>query len=245
MCCRYTLASPGAAFAELGDLLGDPRAAELAHADWKPRYNIAPTQEAPVLRAGRSGREIAGLRSGLVPSYAADPSVGSRHINARAETVAEKPAFRDSLRQRRCLVPADGFYEWRPNPADARKRVPYYIHRPDGLPFVFAGLWSSWRGEVETFTILTTEPTAFLSSLHDRMPLVLRPEELQLWLEGDPEEAAIWLASLPSREGLVFAAHTVSPRVNRPVDDNPELIVAVEPAAAAVTEEPPPQLELF
>ena len=119
--------------------------------------------------------------------------------------------------------------------------MPYYIHRPGGQPFVFAGLWSSWRGELETFTILTTQPTVFLSSLHDRMPLVLRPGELELWLDGEAEDAAAWLASLPTREGLEFAAHPVSPRVNRPVDDDPELIVAVEPATALA----PPQLELF
>ncbi|MEO8504123.1 MAG: SOS response-associated peptidase [Acidobacteriota bacterium] len=241
MCGRYTLTSPGAVFAELGDLLGGPRATGTAHVDRKPRYNISPTQAAPVLRAGRSGREIADLRWGLVPSYAADPSVGSRHINARAETVAEKPAFRDSLRQRRCLVPADGFYEWRPDPADAKKRWPYFIHRSDGRPFVFAGLWSSWRGELETFTILTTEPTSFLRSLHDRMPLVLRPEERELWLDAEAKLVATWLADLPTREGLEFEAYPVSARVNRPVNDDAEILVPVESPAQI----PAPQLDLF
>jgi putative SOS response-associated peptidase YedK len=247
MCGRYTLTSPGAALAELVD---DPRAAELAAVAMRPRFNIAPTQNAPVVRRPARAREVAELRWGLVPAFARDLAVGSRQINARAETVADKPAFRDSLATRRCLVPADGFYEWRRDPADARRKVPFFIHRPGRRPFAFAGLWARWasRGRgadatpVETFTILTTEPTEFMSTLHDRMPLILEPAEQELWLEADADTARAWLASLPPRTGTELVAYAVSPRVNRPAEDDPELLV---PAGDAPGAPPPPQLSLF
>ncbi len=246
MCGRYTVTAPGAALAGLVD---DPRAVETIAA-LPPRYNIAPTQNAPVVRRGPAGSTLAELRWGLIPSFAKDMSGAARAINARAETVLERPAFRDSVAERRCLVPADGFYEWRPDPPDAKRKRAFFIHAPGRRPFTFAGLWARWRpkggADLETFTILTTEPTHFLSALHDRMPLVLRPEERRLWLEGSLEEVRAWLAQLPSREGLELEAYAVSPRVNRADPDDAELLT---PAGDAPELEAPkplaPQLELF
>ena len=245
MCGRYTVTAPGAALAGLVD---DPRAVEMIAA-LPPRYNIAPTQIAPVVRRGVAGSTVAELRWGLIPSFAKDATGAARAINARAESVLERPAFRDSVAERRCLVPADGFFEWRPDARDPKRKRPFFIHAPERQPFTFAGLWARWRprggGDLETFTILTTEPTQFLSTLHDRMPLVLRPEERRLWLEGSLEEVRAWLAHLPSREGLEFEAYAVSPRVNRPDPDDAELLTPAadepEPEAKAA----PPQLELF
>jgi putative SOS response-associated peptidase YedK len=179
MCGRYTLSSPGDIVAEVFGLEQLPLLA--------PRFNIAPTQEALVVRSGQvGGKPIADLlRWGLVPFWAADPRVGSRMINARAEGAATKPAYRDSLRYQRCLVPADGFYEWR---GERAERQPYLIRRADRLPFAFGGLWARWRGAeadppLDTFTIMTVAPNEFLQPLHDRMPLILPPTAYSTWLD--------------------------------------------------------------
>lgn len=167
MCGRFTLRVPAAELVEIFRLLRRP--------DVQPRYNIAPTQPVAVVRRIDRGRELSMLRWGLVPSWAKDPKIGARMINARAETVATKPAFRTALRRRRCLVPADGFYEWAKSAGGTKQ--PHYITRRDGRPFAFAGLWESWDGpdgsSIESCTIVTTEANDLVGRIHDRMPVIL------------------------------------------------------------------------
>jgi putative SOS response-associated peptidase YedK len=205
--------------------------AEIALEDYAPRFNIAPTQEAPVVVLGPAGRRLGRLRWGLIPHWADDPRIGSRMINARSESVATLPAFRESFRTRRCLVPADGFYEWKAPATDGtsgRRRggtkVPHWIHRPDRRPFAFAGLWARWRsteGEsVHSFTILTTAANESLRPLHDRMPVVLLPESLEAWLDpaADPRELLRLLNPAPE---AYFEAWPVSTLVNSAGVDEP------------------------
>ena len=190
---------------------------------WPPRYNLAPTQEAPAVLAGPDGgRRLGLMRWGLVPRWAEDPSIGSRMINARAETAGAKPAFRDAFRRRRCLIPADGFYEWRAGPGRQGPKTPFHIHRPDSRPFAMAGLWERWEhGDAErlfTFTILTVDAPAWLRPVHHRMPAVLSPGAWDLWLdpEGGTEAGEEALGALESDR---FVAREVSTLVNRPSND--------------------------
>lgn len=213
MCGRYTLSTPGELVAELFDL---EQAPELA-----PRYNIAPTQEAPVVRLDPAGRRhLAQLRWGMVPHWAQDPGIGSRMINARAETVASKPAFRESFRRHRCLVPADGFYEWRPEQGG---KQPYHLRHPDGAVFSFAGLWSRWERQgaspLETFTILTCEPSAAAAPYHDRMPVILPPPSYESWLA--PASTPEGLAALLGPYSGPLEAVPVSTWVNAPAHEGP------------------------
>ena len=167
MCGRYTVSNPGEI---LPELLGHDDAPEMA-----ARYNVAPTQEAPVIVAGEDGsRRVAEMRWGLVPYWTKDPAIGNRAINARSESVADKPVFRDSFKRRRCLVAADGFYEWQKRSGG---KQPFLLRLEGGAPFGFAGLWDRWHGPrgrvLESFTILTTEPNELVAPIHDRMPVVL------------------------------------------------------------------------
>lgn len=219
MCGRYTLSSPGDALADVFDL---PEVPQLPL-----RFNIAPTQESAVVRVLRPGepRRLDLLRWGLVPWWAEGPEIGNRMINARAESAAEKPAFRDSLRQKRCLVPADGFYEWQKL---GRARQPFLIRRPDRRPFAFAGLWSRWRSKecepLETYTILTTDADERIGDLHDRMPLILEPEQFDLWLDPAVQDPAKLLPLLRPGGGGDLELVPVSTKVNNPVNDEPDCI---------------------
>lgn len=196
----------------------------------EPRYNIAPTQHVPVIRAGDDGtRQVAMLRWGLVPFWAKDTKIGNRLINARAETAAGKPAFRAAWSRRRCLVPADGFYEWRAGPDG---KTPWFISAASGEPFAMAGLWEHWEpkagaeeeGPLETFTILTTAPTDLMARLHNRMPVVLGAERSAAWLAGeDPAGDGDSLAD----PAVPLRAWPVSRRVNSPRNEDASL---VEPA---------------
>ena len=234
MCGRYTLTAPEAELVEVFDV------GEVTFRDWRPRYNVAPTQEVPVIVRGRAGERRMGLmRWGLVPHWADDPSMGARLINARCETAARKPAFRDAFARRRCLVPADGFYEWQKTEGG---KVPWWIHRADRRPFAFAGLWERWRrqtasGEPDeeaslvTFTILTTRPNARVRALHDRMPVILpdrSAEEAWLEVDGDGGNGAATLDALlgPVPDDYLDA-WPVSTAVNRPANDDPSLVEPV------------------
>lgn len=224
MCGRYALTASPEQLMILFDLLQ-------VTFDLVPRYNLAPTQIAPVVHLGDDGlRTLTPMSWGLVPRWAKDRSIGSRLINARSETVTEKPAFRTAFRQRRCLVPADGFYEWR---RTAAGKQPYFIHRADHTPLVMAGLWEQWQDpngqeSLQTFTILTTHANHFLSQLHDRMPVFIDRDRFDDWLNGDASDEtsrATWLR--PAAEDLLVM-HPVSTRVNSPAHDEPTL---VEPIA--------------
>ncbi len=179
MCGRFAFYSPAQATAEL---FGVHTLLET-----EPRYNIAPTQYIPAVRATDDGRELAMLKWGLVPFWAKDPSIGNRMINARAETVAEKPSYRNAYKHRRCLVLADGFYEWH---REGDTKVPYFISLASGEPFAFAGLWERWKnrddGDVlDSATLITTDANEYLSQVHHRMPLILTPDTADRWLSGD------------------------------------------------------------
>lgn len=194
----------------------------------RKRFNIAPTQEAPVVRAAKDGaREIAMLRWGLVPFWAKDLKIGTKMINARAEGVESKPAFRDAVQHRRCVVPATGFFEWKGEPG---RKQPFAITLP-GVPLMaFAGLWERWKapaGEpVETFTIVTTEANAAIARIHDRMPVILPPEAIDTWLAAPPAEA---LQLLKPYDGPM-ALRALGRHVSDVRNEGPECLNDAEPA---------------
>ena len=205
--------------------------------DWEPRYNIAPTQAVPVLRPGH-GRalEASAMRWGLIPSWATDPAVGARTINARSESVASKPSFRESLQKRRCLVPADGFYEWQ---RAAGGKQPFCFEVGEAEIFAFAGLWDSWRrpdGQtIETCTILTTTPNDLLADVHDRMPVILAPEYHDRWLDPSLRDAAKAVALLQPFASNLMRRYPVITRVNGVANDGPECSAPVELPVAPAT----------
>ncbi|NQW09238.1 MAG: SOS response-associated peptidase [Alphaproteobacteria bacterium] len=209
-----------------------------------PRWNMAPTQAAPVIHLGGSGGRVAAMmRWGLVPSWVKDVSVGAKMINARAETVAEKPSFRAAYRRRRCLVPADGFYEWK---TEGGIKQPWRVARQDQAPFAFAGLWELWEGRgegsaLQTFTILTTEANATLRDIHHRMPVMLfEPEQFEAWLTADTVEAE---ALMTPCDPEAIMAYRVDPRVGNVRHDDAGLIEPV--AAPPPSPSEPPQGSLF
>ena len=218
MCGRFTLSTPVQTLAELFDVK--------EKAALPPRYNIAPTDPVLAVRvpSESANRELALLRWGFVPAWAKEIGVGNRMINARSETVATSPAFRAAFRRRRCLIPADGFYEWQ---RLERGKQPFFIHMRDEQPFAFAGLWEIWEGGdgavVESCTIITTEPSDLVRPVHDRMPVILDPEHYELWL--DPRQKPDRLqALLRPYAADKMVAEPVSTVVNNPANDVPECI---------------------
>jgi len=198
-----------------------PRQNEL---DLKPRYNVAPSQKVPIVRLDKDGnRELAMLRWGLIPFWAKDDRIGYKTINARAETVATAPSFRAAFKKRRCLVPASGFYEWKK--FEDGSKQPYLIQMRDGAPFSFAGLWERWdkaEAPVETFTIITGEPNSLVAELHDRMPVILDPDDYEAWLAA--ADTAIPQAMLQPFPAQLMTAFPVSKRVNSPKNDDPDIM---------------------
>ncbi len=197
----------------------------------EPRYNIAPTQPvAAVLQ--ETTRQVQWLRWGLVPSWAKDIGIGSRLINARVETIAEKPSFRTALARRRCLIPADGFYEWQEadNPEEGG-RTPMHIRRRDGALFAFAGLWDEWHGgdgaPLRTCTIITGTPNPLIAPIHDRMPMILRPEDENGWLDPGPHDVQSLLSLLAPYPASEMEAYAVSRKVNAPGVNLPANIAPV------------------
>ena len=231
MCGRYSLTSPTEAVRRLFEFPERPNLA--------PRANIAPSQDVAAVRlasgeSGEVGRHFVWLRWGLIPAWAKDPAIGNRTINARAETVARKPAFRAAFRARRCLILADGFYEWK---TESGGKQPYRITLADGGPFALAGLWERWAnpqgGEtIESCTIVTTAANARLQEIHPRMPVILAPDAFVPWL--DPRtpraQAEALLVPFPS-EALTH--YRVSPRLNSPANDDPTLIEPLDAPAEA------------
>jgi putative SOS response-associated peptidase YedK len=189
------------------------------------RYNVAPTQDILCVRGGGGGREMTFFKWGLVPSWAKDPSVGARLINARSETVAEKPAFREAYRRRRCIVPADGFYEWM---RAGGRRQPFFFRMKDGTPFGFAGLWERWQGGegrvINSCTILTAEANEVVRPVHDRMPVILSPGDYDLWLDGDERRRDLLGELLRPYPASEMTSHPVGSAVNSPRSQGESLI---------------------
>ena len=214
MCGRFAFYSPSEATAAL---FGANTSTEVV-----PRYNIAPTQfVAAVRRDEQEAPELAMLRWGLVPFWAKDPSIGNRMINARSETVAEKPSFRNAYKKRRCLILADGFYEWR---KEGDGKTPYYISLADESPFAFAGIWENWNSKesdesLQSAAIITAAASNFMAQLHQRMPVVVRPEQADRWLAGDAE-----LLSEVIDNGPEFRAWPVDRKVNNARNEDAALI---------------------
>jgi len=215
MCGRFTLFEPDKILSREFGVSGFPTLS--------PRYNIAPSQPVATVRAAPagSGREVALLRWGLIPSWSKDPAIGNRLINARAETVREKPSFRNAFRRHRCLIPASGFYEWQ---RQERAKQPYFVRMRNERVFAFAGLWDRWErpdeGAIETCTILTISANAVLAPIHDRMPVIVPTMEYDRWLDTslkNPDSLAPLLVPFPPEEMLAFP---VSPRVNTPSTDD-------------------------
>lgn len=226
MCGRYAITSAPEAIRALFGYVGQP--------NFPPRFNIAPTQPIPVVRLVDGTRGFALLRWGLIPSWVKDPRTFSLLINARGESVLDKPAFRNAMKRRRCLIPADGFYEWKP---DGPRKQPYFVRPRNAGPIAFAGLWETWMGpngeEMETACIVTTAANRALRAIHDRMPAVIAPEAFGLWLDAakvDAETAAALIAPAPE---ALLTAYAVSTAVNRTANDTPALIAPLAPGEAA------------
>lgn len=235
MCGRYTLATP---VAEMSRMFGFPELPNLP-----ARFNIAPTQDVAVVRwlDDEKRRALSLLRWGLVPHWADDPSIGSRMINARSESVAEKPSFRSAFARRRCLVPADGFYEWQQHVPKGAKKQPFRIRRRDRQPFAFAGLWETWKGPkggpaldhpLETVTIVTTTANGVLKPLHERMPVILAEDDYAAWLDPETSGEAAGALLRPCPEDWL-EAYPVSTRVNSVRNDDPSCVDLVEGAGVA------------
>jgi putative SOS response-associated peptidase YedK len=199
------------------------------------RYNLAPSQEAPVIASPAGSPTLSLMRWGLIPRWARDPAIGFKTINARAETLAEKPAFRDSFAARRCLVPADGFYEWR---SAGRARLPMRITLKDGAPFAMAGLWDAWQGpggrEVRSFTIVTVPANETVAALHERMPAILRPADEAAWLDARASQETL-AAALRPLEAAALALAPASSRVNAVANEGPELLKPEPPPPEQLT----------
>jgi putative SOS response-associated peptidase YedK len=216
MCGRYAITTAPEAMRRL---FGYPEMP-----NFPPRYNVAPTQPIPVVRMVEGKRQFALVRWGLLPSWVKDPNTFTLLINARGETVNDKPAFRNAMKRRRCLIPADGFYEWK---RDGKAKRPYYIRRKDGEPFAFAGLWETWMGpngeEVDTAAIVTTDANHLLAPIHNRMPVILPPDAWEMWLDTGNVDAKTAVALIAPAQNELFEAYAIAPLVNRVANDGPEV----------------------
>lgn len=219
MCGRYTLKTPV-------DTLAKQFEVEEYPSSLAPSYNIAPTQQVATVLVEDSKRKLEMLHWGLIPSWADDPAIGNRMINARAETVATKPSYRSAFKSRRCLILADGFYEWKKT-SDGKQ--PYHIRMEDGSPFAFAGLWESWHNdrEIRSSTIITTDPNELLGEIHNRMPVILHPEDYEMWLDPDFNEKEPLTTLLKPYPASGMEAYPVSRYVNKPSNDQPQVIEPV------------------
>jgi len=226
MCGRYRLSRRKQLVEEYFDTASDAE-------DWNPRFNIAPTQPIPVIRQHPKEpiRKLSLMGWGLIPSWAKDSAVAASMINARSETAATKPAFRDPLKLRRCLIPADGFYEWK---RAVTGKQPYCFEVNEGELFAFAGLWDGWKdssGEwVRTCSILTTVPNAVTSAVHDRMPVILHPDSYDLWLDPGMQKVDEVSALLKPFDARLMRSYPVSSRVNHVVNDDDGCSAPVKPA---------------
>jgi len=228
MCGRYRLSRRKQLVEEYFDSISD-------ESDWSPRFNVAPTQPVPVIRQNPKEpiRELSLMKWGLIPAWAKDASGAARMINARSETASSKPAFRDSLKSRRCLIPADGFYEW---VRTGKSKQPYCFEVNDGDLFAFAGLWDRWKDPsgnwIKTCSILTTTPNAVTSTVHDRMPVILDPDAYDLWLDPGMQNVAAISELLKSYDARLMRSYPVSTRLNHVANDDEECSRPVQIAEA-------------
>jgi len=223
MCGRFTLTVDPAELKEYFDGYIFPT-------QFAPRFNIAPTQ--PVLAIPNDAKNKADFFLwGLIPSWSKDPAIANKLINARGETLAEKPSFRGGFKYKRCLIPADGFYEWQVR-AGEKTKTPYFIHMKDRLPFAFAGLWDEWHSpdgaSLRTCTIITTEPNELMSTLHNRMPVILDPRDYEQWLDAAPQAPDKLQPLIRPFPADRMSAYPVSTMVNKPGHDRPELVVPLQ-----------------
>ena len=223
MCGRFSLTSRGQRLRQRFGLSAEPD-------ELTPRYNIAPTQPVLVI-PNRTQRLLRPARWGLIPNWAKEASIGNRMINARAETLTSSNVFRDALELRRCLIPADGFYEWKRE--GPKQRTPFYIHSRDGEPFAFAGLWDVWRPRggdpIASCTIITTAPNELVATLHDRMPVILPPEAYDTWLAPAPLSPEKLMPLLVPYPAEALQAYAVSSLVNSANNEEPGCITPLEP----------------
>jgi putative SOS response-associated peptidase YedK len=239
MCARYVITSPAAAVRALFGYADEPK--------FPPRYNVAPTQPIPIVRLEQGKRVFALARWGFLPSWVKDPRSFSLLVNARGESITDKPAFRNAMRRRRCLVPADGFYEW----SDTRPRQPFFVRPKAGGPIAFAGVWETWTGpngeEVDTAAIVTTRANRSLAAIHDRMPVIVPPDAFNLWLDCAAVDATTAAALFMPPSDALLEGYQVSTAVNRATNDSPDLIApkpaASDDSAEGVADEPPPEPE--
>jgi putative SOS response-associated peptidase YedK len=228
MCGRYLLTASPDAMKRLFRYPEGP--------NFPARYNVAPTQPVPIVRLIEGKRQFALVRWGLIPSWVKDPKGFSLLINARGESVTEKPAFRNAMKRRRCLFPADGFYEWK---EEGGKKRPYLVRPKAGGPIAFAGIWECWMGpngeEMETAAIITTAANRTLAAIHERMPVVVAPDAFDFWLDCANVDAMTAAALLTAPREDFFEAYEISTAVNRVANDGPKLIepVSTQPAAMA------------
>ncbi len=231
MCGRFVITSPPAALRPISGYLEQP--------NFPPRYNVAPTQPIPVVMLENGGRHFHLMRWGLVPSWVKDPRKFSLLINARSETVREKPAFKNAIKRRRCLIPADGYYEWQD--FGGRKR-PFFIHRRDGQPVGFAALAETWMGpngeEMDTVAIVTAPASRDLAALHHRVPVTISVGDIERWLDCRAYDAETVMALLTAPEEGEFVWHEISTRVNHADNDDAQLILPIT-AEELAAEEPP------
>jgi putative SOS response-associated peptidase YedK len=230
MCGRFVITSPPAILRQVFGYNEQP--------NFPPRYNVAPTQPVPVVFVENGARRFRLMRWGLLPAWVKEPRKFTLVINARAETVVEKPAFKNAIKRRRCLIPADGYYEWQ---AFEQYKRPHFIHRHDGQPFGFAGLTETWTGpngeELDTVAIVTAPASADLVALHHRVPVTIRREDFEAWLDCGMHDVESVMALLTAPREGEFVWHQVSTRVNRVANDDAQLILPIT-AAEIAAEEP-------
>ena len=221
MCGRYTITSAPEAIRALFRYPEQP--------NFPPRYNVAPTQPIPIVRLAEGQRQFALVRWGLLPSWVKDPKTFTLLINARGESVIDKPAFRAAMKRRRCLIPTDGFYEWK---AVGGRKQPYFVRLKSSAPMAFAGLWECWTGpngeELDTAAIVTTHANRLLTPIHERMPVIVRPSAYPRWLDPGITDPAALADILKPYAADEMTAYRVSKAVNSPRNNKPELIEAVE-----------------
>lgn len=233
MCGRFVITSPPAALRQIFGYLEQP--------NFPPRYNVAPTQPVPVVILENGGRHFRLMRWAFLPAWVKDPRTFTVLINARSETVLDKPAFRDAIQRRRCLIPADGYYEWQAS--DGRKR-PYFIHRRDGAPFALAALAETWVGpngeELDTVAVVTAPASRDLAVLHHRVPVTLMPDDFARWLDCSSDSAAEAMPLLRTPREGEFTWHEVSTRVNHVANDDAQLILPITDEERAAEAKPKP-----